>query len=64
MLRWILVFLLLMLLIDALGPWLKRLGVGRLPGDLNFKFLGQNWHLPFASSILLSLILAITVKFI
>jgi hypothetical protein len=64
MIRWILVFLLVLLVVDALGPWLKHLGVGRLPGDLHFRFLGREWHLPLASSVLLSLVCALVVKFI
>lgn len=64
MIRWLLVFVLLMLVIDALGPWLKRLGLGRLPGDLRFRLLGREWHLPLATSLLLSFSCALLMKFI
>ncbi|WP_287964546.1 DUF2905 family protein, partial [Diaphorobacter sp.] len=33
MLRWLLVVFLALVLINGLTPWLRRLGLGRLPGD-------------------------------
>jgi hypothetical protein len=45
----------LVLLSSAL-PWLERLGLGRLPGDLNFSIFGWKLRLPFASTILLTLV--------
>ncbi len=64
MIRWILVLLVMLLLIDALGPWLRHLGVGRLPGDFHFRLFRRNWHLPLASSVLLSLVCALAVRFL
>ncbi|TXC66809.1 DUF2905 domain-containing protein [Piscinibacter aquaticus] len=54
--RWLIVFLLAFLVFQGLAEWLKRIGLGRLPGDLSFRFRGRVWHLPIASSLLLSLI--------
>ena len=56
MLRWMIVVVLALLVFSWLGPWLKRLGLGRLPGDLNFRFAGRDWSLPIASTLLLSFI--------
>ena len=39
-------------------PLLRRLGVGRLPGDLNFRAGGRQWSIPIMSTIVLSLIAA------
>lgn len=54
--RWLIVFLLAFLVFQGLAGWLKRFGLGRLPGDFSFRWRGREWHLPIASSLLLSLI--------
>jgi len=54
--RWLIVFLLAFLVFQGLADWLKRIGLGRLPGDFSFRWRGRQWHLPIASSLLLSLI--------
>ncbi len=54
MLRWMIVVVLALVVFQALGPWLRRLGIGRLPGDLNFRLGGRDWSLPIASTLLLS----------
>lgn len=56
MIRWLLVVFLALLLFSGLRPWLEKLGLGRLPGDFHFRLFGRDWHLPFASSVLLSLL--------
>jgi Protein of unknown function (DUF2905) len=54
--RWLIVFLLAFLVFQGLAGWLRRFGLGRLPGDFSFRWRGREWHLPIASSLLLSLI--------
>ena len=56
MIRWLVVVFLALVVFSAIGPWLEKLGLGRLPGDLRFRFLGRNWFIPLASSVLISLI--------
>ena len=34
----------------------KRLRLGRLPGDLAFRFRGQSYHFPFTTTVLISLV--------
>lgn len=55
MIRWVLTIFIALIVFSALLPWLEKLGVGRLPGDLRFKLFGKTIFLPFASTILLSL---------
>lgn len=62
MLKWVLVTVLSLVVFSGLRPWLARLGVGRLPGDLNFRVRGRNWSLPIASTLVLSLIAAGVAK--
>ncbi len=56
MLRWMLVIFLALVVLSWLTPWLNRLGLGRLPGDLRFRLFGRTWYLPFASTVLLSFV--------
>ena len=56
--RWLLVFLLAFLLFNGLHAWLRRLGLGRLPGDFRFRLGGREWHVPLGSSLVLSLLAA------
>jgi Protein of unknown function (DUF2905) len=54
--RWLLVFLLACLVFNGLQGWLRKIGLGKLPGDFSFRLRGRDWHLPFASSVVLSVI--------
>jgi hypothetical protein len=64
MFRWLLVIFLALMLINLLSPWVRKLGVGRLPGDLRFKVFGRELFLPFTSTILLSLVAAALARFL
>ena len=63
MIRWLLVIFLVLMLINALTPWVRKLGVGKLPGDVRFKLFGRELFLPFTSTILLSLLAAALARF-
>ncbi len=52
--RWFLIFLLAMIVFSGIRPWLQKIGLGKLPGDLHFRFRGREWYFPFASSLVLS----------
>jgi hypothetical protein len=56
MIRWFLTIFIALIVFSALLPWLEKLGVGRLPGDVRFTLFGKRIFLPFASTVLLSLI--------
>ena len=60
--RWLLVVFLALLLINALTPWLQRLGFGRLPGDIRFRLFGREIFIPLASTIVLSAVCALISK--
>ena len=64
MIRWVLVILIALTVFSALLPWLEKLGVGRLPGDLRFKLFGKTFFLPFASTILLSLCALLLARYL
>jgi hypothetical protein len=54
--RWLLVFLLAFLLFNGLTAWLRKIGLGRLPGDFSFRWRGREFQVPLASSIVLSVL--------
>ncbi|HZW22314.1 DUF2905 domain-containing protein [Noviherbaspirillum sp.] len=56
MLRWVLTIFLALIVFSAAMPWLEKLGIGRLPGDVRFKLFGRQVFLPFASTVVLSMI--------
>ena len=64
MFRWLLVIFLVLMLVNACTSWFKRIGFGRLPGDLNFTLFGREINLPFTTTIILSLVAAGIARFI
>jgi len=57
LLRWFIVFTLALALIGWVNPLLRKLGLGRLPGDIHFVRNGREYSFPLASSLLLSAIM-------
>ena len=58
MIRWLIVVLLALILINGFTPWLQKLWFGRLPGDIRFKLFGREFFLPLTTTIVLSLVAA------
>lgn len=40
-------------------PWLSRLGIGHLPGDIYIERKGFRFYSPITSSIIISLVLSV-----
>lgn len=64
MIRWLIVVFLVLVLINGLSPWLQRLGLGRLPGDFQFRLFGRDWFIPLTSTLALSALLSLLVKWL
>jgi hypothetical protein len=64
MFRWLFVMLLALVLLNGFMPWLRKLGLGKLPGDFSFTLLGRLWSIPLGSSIVLSLLASLISKWI
>jgi Protein of unknown function (DUF2905) len=62
--RWLIVVFLALVLFSGLRPWLEKLGLGRLPGDFRFRLFGREWFVPFASSVVLSVLAMVIMKFL
>ncbi|HHC71656.1 MAG TPA: DUF2905 domain-containing protein [Thiotrichales bacterium] len=48
-----------LLLIGLLWPWLTKLGLGRLPGDIVIERDNFRFYFPITTSILVSILLSI-----
>lgn len=59
MLKWLVTLVAALLVLGLLTPWLTRLGLGRLPGDLQVKRARGTFYFPFTSVILMSLLLSL-----
>lgn len=58
MLKWILTLLLAIFLLGLIAPHLARfIRFGQLPGDFALRWRGRVYRFPFATTVLLSLIL-------
>ena len=57
--RGLIVSVLALVLVQGLTGWLRKIGLGRLPGDLRFRAFGRYWELPLATALLLSWIAAL-----
>ncbi|HWT72741.1 MAG TPA: DUF2905 domain-containing protein [Oxalicibacterium sp.] len=60
--RWFFVIFLAVIVFSAALPWLEKLGIGRLPGDLRFRLFGRTILLPFASTLLLGAVLFLLAR--
>ncbi|ADE16866.1 conserved hypothetical protein [Nitrosococcus halophilus Nc 4] len=50
---------LILVAIGVLWPWLTKLGLGRLPGDIVIERENFRFYFPITTSILISLILSL-----
>ena len=56
MLKWLLTLVIALLVMGAMTPWLRRLGFGRMPGDITIERGGRQYAFPIGSTILFSLL--------
>ena len=64
MIRWVVGILIALMLFSAVTPWLQRLGIGRLPGDLRFRLFGREVFIPLTSTLLLSAVASLLARLI
>ena len=56
MFKWVLTLILALLVMGILSPWLRKLGLGRMPGDWEMERDGKRYTFPFGSTLVLSLL--------
>jgi hypothetical protein len=59
MARFLIVFGLAILLVGLLWPYVSKLGLGRLPGDIVIERENVTLYIPLATCLLLSLVLSL-----
>ena len=64
MIKWLLTVFVALALLSVLTPALQRLGLGRLPGDLRFRYRGREVCIPFTTTVVLSLALTLLTRLI
>ena len=62
MLKWLLTLAVVLFVLGLAGPWLTRLGLGQLPGDVTVQRQGRRFYFPVATSIVLSLALILVLR--
>jgi hypothetical protein len=59
MARWLIILGVVLLVAGLLWPWLSKLGLGRLPGDIVVERENFRLYFPITTSILISLALSL-----
>jgi len=62
--RWLIVFLLAFVLFNGLSHWLKKIGLGKLPGDFRLRIGGRDWYFPLTSSVILTVLVMLVGLFV
>ena len=62
--KWVLVVIVAVIVLGLLAPRLQRFGLGRLPGDLRFRYRGRDVYLPIASTVVVSLLVTVITRVI
>ncbi len=52
MLKWLITLLVVLFALGLLWPVLAKLGLGRLPGDLEVRHRGRKFYIPLATSVI------------
>jgi hypothetical protein len=59
--RWLIITGVLLIVLGVAWPWLTKLGLGRLPGDIHIEREGFSFHFPLMTSILVSLVISVLI---
>jgi hypothetical protein len=62
MIRWVLTTFIAVAILSGSLPWLRKIGIGRLPGDFTLRLFGREYPLPFMSTLVLSMLLSLLVR--
>jgi len=55
-LKWLLTVVIALLVLGLATPWLRRIGLGRMPGDIEVERNGRRYAFPIGSTVMLSLL--------
>jgi hypothetical protein len=53
-----------LLLVGLLWPWLSKLGLGRLPGDVRVETENGFFYFPITTCVIISIVISLVIWFI
>jgi hypothetical protein len=57
--KWLIILGVALILIGLAWPWLSKLGLGHLPGDIHIERKGFSFFFPVTTSIVVSIVLSL-----
>jgi hypothetical protein len=62
--QWLIAIGIVLVAIGLLWPWLTRLGLGRLPGDIVVQRGGFSFYFPIVTCLIVSVVISIIIWFL
>ncbi len=62
--RWLIGIGLVLVAVGLLWPWLSRLGLGRLPGDIHIERGDYHFFFPITTGLVISVVLTLILWFL
>lgn len=59
--RWLIIAGVVLIVLGIAWPWLLKLGLGRLPGDIHVERDGFSIHFPLMTGIVVSIIISVLI---
>lgn len=59
--RWLIALGVALVVLGLAWPWISKLGLGRLPGDIHIEREGFNFYFPITTSIIVSLVVSLII---
>ena len=60
--RFLIILGIILVAVGLLWPWLSKVGIGRLPGDIVIERENFRLYLPITTSILVSIVLSLILR--
>ena len=61
--RWLIIIGIVLLLAGLLWPWLNKIGLGKLPGDIAVEKENMRFYFPITTSIIVSIVISLLFWF-
>lgn len=59
--RWLIITGVLLVVLGLAWPWISKLGLGRLPGDIHVERDGFSFHFPLMTGIVVSIVISVLI---
>ena len=59
MARWLVIFGILCVILGLAWPWIEKLGLGRLPGDVHIERDGFHFYFPIVTCLIISAVVSL-----